>query len=275
VKVEELLATKMRCLLQRRHIADLFDLVYATLVSQELEVDRGQLLSTFFRITIFGSSPGVAKGLFVDLPLEALGRFWDAHIACPKTSWFTFDTARKRFLAFIDRLIPGAVNRERSPVLFAAALRNPIMQAGETLTLLRLGYAGVVRLVEPYSIMFKTRRDGVAREYLYAYDRTGGRTSGPGIKAFVPDRVTSIDNTDESFEPRFDVDLRKAGGAEMSGCFKSRGRAANAYSPWQQVYEVECPCCLRRFRRKRFNTKLRPHQDRYGNPCHGRVGYPV
>ncbi len=62
VKLEEQLATKMRCLLQRRHIADLFDLVYATFINQELEVDKSELMSVFFKITIFGTSPSVAKG---------------------------------------------------------------------------------------------------------------------------------------------------------------------------------------------------------------------
>ena len=34
VKLEELLATKLKCLLQRRHLADLYDYVYANFVNR-------------------------------------------------------------------------------------------------------------------------------------------------------------------------------------------------------------------------------------------------
>lgn len=282
VKLEELLATKMRCLLQRRHIADLFDLVYATLIGQELEVDRAELLSVFFRITIFGRNPGIAKGLFVDLPLEALSKFWSSYITCPQQSWFSFETARARLLRLIDSLIPEQAIRERSQILFPSALRNPIMEAGQAMTILRMGYDGVVRLVEPYSLVFKTRKDGVANEYFYAYDITGGRSSGPGIKAFLPGKVESIENTTQPFQPRFEVELRKAGGAETAGSFQGhlglRGlgyvRHAGRQMPVSDN-EIECPYCSRRFKRKAFDNSLRPHQDGHGNPCPGRVGHPV
>jgi predicted nucleotidyltransferase component of viral defense system/uncharacterized Zn-finger protein len=275
VKLEELLATKMRCLLQRRHIADLFDLVYATLINKELEIDRTQLLSVFFKITIFGRSPGIAKGLFIDLPLEALGQFWKEYIACPIKSWFSFDTAIEHFLSLIDGLIPGQAIRERSPIMFPSSLRNPIMDAGQSLTLLRLGYHGVKRLVEPYSLTFKVRKDGVAREYFYAYDTTGGRTSGPGIKSFLPGEVETIENTNQTFVPRTDVELRKAGGSETIGSFHGHPNLYRQVRSWLPEHEIQCPYCLRRFKRKGTGSRLRPHKDRFGNSCPGRSGYGV
>src|SRR2546423_6891707 len=99
VKLEELLATKMRCLLQRRHIADLFDLAYATLVTHEIEINRFELLSTFFQITIFQRAPGVVKGLLIYLPLEALSGFWTKYISCPQDSWFSFEKAKESLLS--------------------------------------------------------------------------------------------------------------------------------------------------------------------------------
>ena len=39
-------------------------------------------------------------------------------------------------------------------------------------------------------------RFSVAREYFYAYDRTGG-SSGPGIKAFVHDKIAALEKTEE------------------------------------------------------------------------------
>ncbi len=215
------------------------------------------------------------KELFIDLPLEALSRFWSDYITCPKKTWFPFEIAKNHFLSLIDSLIPGQATRERSWVLFPSSLRNPIMEAGQALTLLRLGYDGIVRLVEPYSLVFKVRKDGIAREYFYAYDTTGGRSSGPGIKAFLPGKVESVGNTNQSFEPRFEVELRKAGGAEIVGRFVGHPGGRVHKNAWSSRREIQCPYCLRRFKRKGFDTKLRPHLDRYGNACHGRVGYLV
>lgn len=55
--MEELLANKLKCLLQRRHSFDLYDFVYATFFERAIEVDRGLLLRTFLRKTIYERSP--------------------------------------------------------------------------------------------------------------------------------------------------------------------------------------------------------------------------
>ena len=292
VKLEELLATKIRCLLQRRHIADLFDLVYAVLVNREIEIVRSELIWTFFKVTIFGASPRVAKGLLVDLPFETLRRFWSDHIVVPVQSWFSFDDAKDSFVSLIESLISGPAIRERSDIFFPAALRVPIMEAAESLTVLRLRYDGIDRLVEPYKLTYMIRRDGVAREYFFAYDTTGGQSSGPGIKTFVSEGVQSIENTTITFEPRYDVELKKAGGAETISHFErrrtigggfslvkkpgihgARGRKTGSWSGWGMEYVVVCPYCNRRFKRKTMDTRLRAHKDKYGNPCYGRIGY--
>jgi predicted nucleotidyltransferase component of viral defense system len=283
VKLEEALATKMRCLLQRRHIADLYDLAYP-LVKGDIEVDRSELTRTLFRITTFGRSPGIVKGLHLDLPIEAMGRFWDRYISCPDPGVFSFTEARESLASLVNALFPGVPIREWSPVFFPARLRNPIMQAADSQTLLRLRYSGVDRLVEPYSLTFKTKKDGNAGEYLYAYDTTGGRSSGPRIKSFVPGKVQAAENTDVKFEPRFEIELKKAGGAETVGRFESRrtgwGRSRRTRRDYTQTrtnynYELECPLCLRRFRRTQPDLKLRAHKDKYGNECYGRRGYFV
>jgi predicted nucleotidyltransferase component of viral defense system len=283
VKLEELLASKMRCLLQRRHIADLFDLVYAVFISGDIEVNRRELLSTFFRVTIFQPSPGVVKGLFLDLPLEALRRAWGNYINCPRPSWFDFDRAKECLISLIESLISGPAIRDRSPIFFPSSLRNPIMDAADSLTMLKLRYDGAERLVEPYELTFKIRKDGVAREYFYVYDTTGGRSSGPGIKTFVPGKVEAIENTDVKFEPRFNVELKKAGGAETVEHFEGKGRSTSdirpslsrpvALSSGRMEYVIQCSYCNRRFKRKTRNGRLNPHMDGHGNKCHGRIGF--
>jgi hypothetical protein len=85
------------------------------------------------------------------------------------------------------------------------------MQAASDLTTLDITYDGQRRLIEPYALSFKRRKDGFGQEYFYAYDQTGGRTTGPGIKTFLHPRIQSLARTDQRFEPRFPVELGKAG----------------------------------------------------------------
>lgn len=289
VKLEEQLAGKLKCLLQRRHVADLFDFVFCTLVHPEFNVERGEIVSTFLRKTIFERSPGIAKGLFIDLPLAVFRGLWSRYIVCPVTARIDFSAAGDAFRQIIDVLFAGIAISERKVEFFPATLRNPIMHAGHTLTLLNVTYHGRWRQVEPYSLTYKMRKDGVAREYFYVYDRTGG-SSGPGIKALVASGVQDVENTDETFEPRFPVELTKAGEASGSLYFdaqrKSRGGSLFAPSRPKKPrrrsrsrssrrYTVQCSICGKRFYRDKYSTRLNPHKDKFGNRCIGRIGYMV
>jgi predicted nucleotidyltransferase component of viral defense system len=182
MRLEEMLARKMRCLLQRNKVIDLFDLVYGVLAGSALKVNLRLLLDAFFNITVFGRSPRVAKGLFLDLPFPTWGGYWDKYVECPKASRLAFDDAKGSFLSLVEQLLPGVPERSRSSIFFASDLRGPIMRAADSMTLIRIKYDGFVREAEPYQLAFKIRKDRVGREYLYLYDRTGGRRHGRGLK---------------------------------------------------------------------------------------------
>lgn len=181
---------------------------------------------------------------------------------------------------------PFGYGRGLEGTFFPAELRNPILEAGGARKLLELSYDGVTRQVEPYALAFKRRQDGVARDSFYAWDRIGGRTSGPSIKSFVASKVASIAVTDEPFEPRYEIELAKAGGADATGYFAGRSghrslnpvprrslrRSLFSVAP---TYTIQCPYCGKRFRRTGPTLKLNPHKDSYGNRCPGRVGYQV
>ena len=206
VKLEEQLASKMKCLLQRRHVADLFDLIYSTIIHHDFAVNRTEIVSTFLRKTIFQGSPGIAKGLFLDLPLLAFQILWDKYIVCPVRSRIDFNRAGTAFQEFINELFTNVTASQRQVEFFPSSLRNPIMEAGHTMTLLDIVYDGKRRIVEPYSLTYKMRRDGIAKEYFYVYDRTGG-SSGPGIKSLVAAKMQRILNTTEVFEPKCPVEI--------------------------------------------------------------------
>ena len=72
LSLEETLAAKLKCLIQRRHIADLYDLAYAVFVDRSLDVNRTQVAEVFFKKTIFEPSPRAAMSILTGLPLERL-----------------------------------------------------------------------------------------------------------------------------------------------------------------------------------------------------------
>jgi predicted nucleotidyltransferase component of viral defense system len=277
-KLEELLATKLKCLLQRRHSFDLYDYVYSVFLNRDIEINRAEIVQVFLKKTIFDRSPGVAKGLLLDLPFEVFRAIWTKYIVCPKQSLIEFDTALGRFKESVEALFGQfRIDRYGEIAFFPSHFRNPIMEAAGNLTVLEVVYDGHRRIVEPYSLTFKRRKDGFGQEYFYVYDRTGGRFSGPGTKTFLHSKIQSIQTTTEHFEPKFPIELGKAGEfagktffASPSGGFHVR-RAPTRIST--RVYVVECSYCGKRFPRKKYSTRLRKHKDRYGNQCFGRSGY--
>lgn len=276
-KLEELLATKLKCLLQRRHSFDLYDYVYSVFINRDLAIDRNEIVGTFLKKTIFEPSPGVARGLLLDLPFEVFRGIWGKYIVCPIQSLIDFDTAINNFKQSVAELFGKfSIDYYGNIAFFPSHLRNVIMEAASNLTLLELTYDGHQRLVEPYSLVFKRRKtDGFGQEYFYVYDRTGGRTSGPGIKSLFHYKIKQIKNTTVTFEPRVPVELSRAGefaGKTFFGS-SSRLRARRISSSSEHIYVVECSYCGKRFPRKKYNARVRKHTDTYGNPCYGRSGF--
>ncbi len=218
VALEEVLADKLKCMLQRRHSHDLFDLVHGVFLNREIDVDRRELVQTFLRKTIFEPSPSTARSLLLATPFEGMRGFW-SKLRAPKVSRLSFDQAVSTVKEGLGALFaPFGYGEMLAAAYYPAKWRNPILQAGSDMTLLAVTYDGVVREVEPYSLAFKRRKDGVAQEYFYGWDRTGGG-SGPGIKAFLQGGVQDVQNTAEAFKPRFDVELSKAGDREGESYF--------------------------------------------------------
>ena len=212
LKLEELLASKIKCLLQRQHIVDLYDYVYSIFINKSFDVSRSEIIQIFFKKTIYEGASGVVRGLLLDLPFEALRRFWKKHVTVPKQSEIVYDQAVVSFKEDVTESFPESPIREPKLLFFPSYQRNPIMVVGRTKTLLKLTYHGIQRVVEPYSLKYKERkRDGVGQEYFYGYDQTGGLNTGESIKIFLSDKIEALENTTEEFEPRFLIEVSKAG----------------------------------------------------------------
>lgn len=294
IKLEEALADKMKCLLQRSYSFDLYDLVYAVFINNELAVDKAEIIRTVLKKTIFEPSPIALKNLLLGLPLEFFRVYWDKYIVCPIKGRIVFDDAVDKFKTGLEVLFAQFNYGHGDEIAyFPANFRNPILQAGKEKTLLKVVYNNIPRLVEPYSMIYKRRQDGIAQEYFYAWDQTGGNR-GPGIKAFLNTGLTSVEKTTDKFDPRngWSIELSKAGEIIGSSYFSkpfstprnpfssTPKRKSSIYRPrrtggYGLNYTVECTYCMKRFKRVTYSTRLNQHKDKYGNPCYGRVGYQV
>lgn len=309
IKLEELLASKLRALLQRRHSPDLYDFVYSIFFQKVLDISRREVVSTFLKKTIYEPTPQVARNLLLELPFQVLRGFWNQYLVCPKLSAISFEDAETSFRTVVAELFgllapqPAlAAGAGGGPSFYRVGFRDTIMEGGRLEQILRLVYDGVERFVEPYALAFKRRKDGVAREYFYARDLSGGRSGQTGIKSFIADKVQGVQLTHRKFTPRFPIELAKGGGyfgttsfqtgprgsgpsgfaavrpcrapATSPSSFGRPGRKASA-SPFAVTYTVQCRYCGKQFKRTKLDTTLNPHKDTYGNRCYGRVGYIV
>jgi predicted nucleotidyltransferase component of viral defense system len=292
LKLEEVLASKLKCLLQRRHSCDLYDYVFSIIFDTGIVINRIEIAKTLLRMTIFERNPGVLRGLLFELPFHLLKSLWDKYLVYPKNAFIDFEYAVERFKKHLNELFSELPTVFQNDAFFPANRRNVILQAGYDMTLLKIVYDGISRLVEPYSLVYKTRKtDGVASEYLYVYDRTGG-TSGPGIKAFFNSKIQLIEITDEKFEPRYHIELSKAGEMPKNSYFgkpfsegyssarikrsSSIGRSRlRISSPKYPVHIYQCYICGKKFRKKEYNSSLKRHKDKYDNWCFGAAGIYV
>jgi predicted nucleotidyltransferase component of viral defense system len=93
IKLEEALADKLSCLIQRRYSFDLFDLVYGVFINNELDVNRGELVNTFLRKSIFSRSPVTARDLLLEVQFDVMKEFWQ-QMVCPRITIRTSATRR-------------------------------------------------------------------------------------------------------------------------------------------------------------------------------------
>lgn len=286
VAVEEGLASKLKCLLQRRHSHDLYDLVYAAFFDDRVEVDRAAIARVFLQKTIFDRSPGTAKQILLGLPMTFFRAAWDKYIVCPISSRIDFDSAADAYSSFVNSVFATTGAGEFvSSAFFPADLRNLFLDAGAQQKLIKLTYDGYERIVEPYALSYKRAASSGPREYFYVWDRSGGASGTRGIKSLVNPKVTNPEILDEKFTPRFEIELSKSGEVPDKSYFGG-GRRASFKSPSVRKTKsqasaylggptrvIQCTYCSKQFKRKGASLTLKPHKDRGGYSCPGRSAY--
>jgi len=131
-----------------------------------------------------------------------------------------------------------------------------------------IDYKGRVRRVEPYSL----RRTNEGNLLFY-----GAKADTGEIRCFRVDRIQSAAVTNQSFSPRYAIELTNMGPMSIPA---ARTRRSPAVAPAKSGnlprgssglrYVHECPVCGRRFTRKTRSNALRKHNDKNGYPCSGR-----
>jgi len=139
-----------------------------------------------------------------------------------------------------------------------------------------LGYKGSTRRIEPYSL----RRTSEGNIILHAVN-----VAKQAHRSYRIDRIQSARVTDDTFAPRYEIELSPAGPASIQPTSRStRASSRSATSPRRRAsptgasgttYVYECRRCGRRFSHQQPDGKLRAHKDKSGYPCAGRSGYLV
>ncbi len=132
------------------------------------------------------------------------------------------------------------------------------------------------RRIEPYSL----RRTSAGDILLFALRAQDGQS-----RSYRLDRIQGAAMTNESFVPRFAVELTPGtsiagrGGAvgippltQRAPSYRTKRRARARAGP---VYIYECPICQKKFRRTTRDAHLNPHKAPGGWQCSGRTGYFV
>ena len=287
MKLEEIIATKLKCLLQRQHAPDLFDYAYSIkLLGGTL--NNEEVVETFIKKTIFGRNPHLLKEILHKTPFDFFKENWAKTLVCAKQFLFGIEEAITLFLSNLESLFSAYPDNGFTQfTYFAPEFRVPIMKAGREQTLLKIRYNGSERIVEPYSLKYLQKQNGEEHEYFYVFNRSGG-SSPPGIRSLLPRGLQSIENTEEKFTPQFQIELSKAGEMPENRYLFDPNRPAQAprsrtfgggrwfgSRPTGPKYIYQCNYCGRKFTRSTHDNNLREHKDKSGYRCPGRYGFYV
>lgn len=144
---------------------------------------------------------------------------------------------------------------------------EPVRFASANHLCVELGYGGSKRLIEPYGL--RRTRDG--HLLLYAVKAETGE-----LRAYRVDRIGSVKVTTTPFKARYAVELSSTGAVVAPPTRRGEGVSIpKRATRGGVVYVIECSYCRKRFKRSTYDTSLRPHKDRNGFDCPGRIGYEV
>lgn len=302
---EELFAEKLRALAERLRPRDLFDVVHIYR-HRELDLDRHSVVQTLqekcdFRgiavptlLSLRASSlidelrAGWGQMLAHQLPqLPSFDAFWEELPAA--LTWLFEDTGRVA-LPTIGLSEPEAVDDTWRAPAMATSWRSSGVSA--PLELVRFAASNYLcvdldyrdeqgrrrsRVIEPYAL----RRTAAGKLLLCTVKTATGET-----RTYRVDRIIGVSVTQQSFKPRFLVELTGSGPlsapparltsiATVGGLkrFQKPRRVTRVIgSPSGTRHVYRCSVCGKTFKKRIFGGTLGPHKGKNGHPCYGRIG---
>ncbi len=294
---EEVFAEKIRALAERERPRDLYDVIHLYRHSNEA-IDRPLLVQTLEKKCAFKGIPLPSFDTLASSPeYDELRSEWENMLAHQLPILPPFEQFWNELPDMFNWLY-GKVEKVAQPVIPSIGIpgdgrwRAPIMAtawhtkvpieviryAGTNRLCVDLQYQGSKRLIEPYSL----RRSREGNLLLYAAKHISGEP-----RAYRVDRIEGATATNKPFTPRYTIEFSESGpfsappisrNPEIYRPPKTRNpltigfgsrRLASGYGP---KYIFECPICEKKFTHKSYDASLRPHKDKDGYPCGGRLG---
>lgn len=151
--------------------------------------------------------------------------------------------------------VGGTLSTNMDRIRFAAANR----------LLISLEYNGSVRLIEAYSLA----RSSDGNLLLYAIKHETGEA-----RSYRFDRMQSLKITDQSFTPKYLIEITSAGYLPIHQLTRNNPPKASTQrrNPSALTYVYRCSVCGKQSRKKKMDSNIGPHKNKSGYPCAGRTG---
>ncbi|MFN7400001.1 MAG: nucleotidyl transferase AbiEii/AbiGii toxin family protein [Sandaracinobacter sp.] len=302
---EEVFGEKIRALGERTRPRDLYDVVNL-FRNDDARPSSSVLLDVLRQKCEF---KGINVPTLADLEphRQELMGLWDNMLAHQLPVLPPYESFWDELPSFFDGINGGATpaipvayaNDGSETVLRARNLRLPVSGAAQTMIEI-VRFAAANRLC--VDLEYKKLDGSTSRPRIEAYSlrRTadgnillhGHDVNQNGPRSYRIERIQSARVTNQTFVPKYEIELTPKGPVSVapsparatSSAFRAqpvtraraapRKKASSSYFA-KPTHTYQCPMCSKKFKREKYDAKLNPHKNQWGQPCSGRTGFLV
>lgn len=219
--LDEILAEKMRSLLERTRARDFYD-VWRLLRDHNVDINLDRFKESFDKKCDYKSiSLKTIDDFLMPAKEDELRSDWQVSLPHQLNYLPNFDVVKDEFLSLVVKILPPLVTPKVSSYVsaipagghsyvsipqrfYTGVYRSPVeilTNAGINRAMVKMIYKNESRLVEPYSL--RVTKDGNLTFF-------GWQQDDYHIKQFRVDRIQSVELTNQSFYPKFPVEFSSA-----------------------------------------------------------------